>query len=57
MKKVDLGEWHTKFRTEYDPELIFQECSDRESAIFSWSLYLLFQSFPLMDQPYRKKNR
>ena len=55
MKKVDLGEWHTKFRTEYDPKLIFQECSDRESAIFSWSLYLLFQSFPLMDQPYRKK--
>ena len=55
MEKVNLGEWHTKFRTEYAPELIFQECSDRDVALFAWSLYLLFQSVPLTDQPYRKK--
>ena len=28
MKKVDLGEWHSKFRPEYDPKLIFQIIDD-----------------------------
>ena len=55
MKKVDLGEWHSKFRPEYDPKLIFQNCTDRESALFALSLYVLFESVKLTDQPFRKK--
>jgi len=55
MKKVDLGEWHSKFRPDYDPKLIFQNCTDRESALFALSLYVLFESVKLTDQPFRKK--
>ena len=55
MKKVDLGEWHSKFRPDYDPKLIFQNCTDRESALFALSLYVLFESVTLTNQPFRKK--
>ena len=55
MKKVDLGEWHSKFRPDYDPKLIFQNCTDRESALFALSLYVLFECVTLTDQPFRKK--
>ena len=55
MKKIDLGEWHSKFRPDYDPKLIFQNCTDRESALFALSLYVLFESVTLTNQPFRKK--
>jgi len=55
MKKVNLGEWHSKFRPDYDPKLIFQNCTDRESALFALSLYVLFESVKLTNQPFRKK--
>jgi len=55
MEKINIGDWHTKFRPDYDHTSIFEDCADKDLALFSLSFFLLVSSFPLLDQPYRKK--
>ncbi len=55
MEKISVGDWHNKFGPDYDHTSIFEDCADKDLALFSLSFFLLISSFPLVNQSYRKK--